>query len=78
MVARSFREALEQVSGTLPDLLMLGIGIAVFAWALSPVLSAAKQVTGVIGSFGATTTPATGTTVGTTVQPSTPAGGAAT
>lgn len=78
MVARSFREAFEQLAGTLPDILMLGIGIAVFAWALSPVLSAAKQVTGVISSFGATTTPATGTAVGTTVQPSTPAGGSAT
>lgn len=50
-VARSLRSTIEQVSGEVPDIIMLIIGIAIFVWAFSAVFGAAQQVKGLISGL---------------------------
>ncbi len=47
-VARSARSTIEQVSGEVPDIIMLIIGIAIFVFAFGPILGAAQQVKGLL------------------------------
>jgi hypothetical protein len=54
-VARSLRETLESTIGSLPDIVLLVIGLAVAAWALWPVLNVVGAVRGVIGGAGPAT-----------------------
>jgi hypothetical protein len=49
-VARQFRSTLEQLTGEIPDIVMLGIGLAVIAWAISPTLKVATQVRNLVGT----------------------------
>jgi len=61
-VARPLRSTLEQVADALPDIVMLGLGILIFAVFIGPITGFIGNIRGLVGDVS---TPATVGTTGT-------------